>query len=84
MAKDLDRDGRVANIELLKYDLRSDFQARHNLVRTTGGIARVTRRLPRTNAEAMHDDQHEERYVLPAYEEVPERKGSRTPQSKAA
>ena len=36
VATELDRDGRVAGVELLHYDLRADFEARHALRRTTG------------------------------------------------
>lgn len=73
VATELDHDGRVAGVELLHYDLRADFAARHALRRTTGVVARVTRRQARTDADAaldeMYEELDEERYILPTYEE---------------
>ncbi len=75
IAQALESDGRVEDVELLRFKLRSDFEARHHLRRKSGVIARVTRRhAPRTDGEApldamLGDNQEgEERYVLPGYE----------------
>lgn len=80
IAKSLKHDARIANVEVLNYRLRGDFETVHRLRREQVVIARFSRAPPRTDGEAalfsqLDDDEDRgelERYVLPTQEEAEE------------